>query len=786
MPRGIILFLFLRSLAYSQYVTYSVFPPEFLNSSGSKTLNAYSNGTIVGSLTVSANSPAFGQLPVDTTSISQGPAFRLVITSSGSPNLGSPTTLLEATTMDCRISIAQGHDTLYPAIYKLSGTLVFKGDKKTINGYTVSLPSFELIDGNTPLPVTIDIPILVTLGFLNVSPTPINMSVPEGGTSTMEIAIDSTVPNPVLVTQNSAWFTTGPGSGPNKASITVDAFNLLPGTYDSYALFNANSMPQLFVPVHLTVTKLPYQFTASPPSLTFFYTRGQPEPAPQTVTLQAAVPTNAQVTGYDSGWISAGSSPLFVQAQTPITVTPKMSSKPSGSHTTVLHIYDAHGEIYIPISLYVLDTPGTLNYSTQPAGVGSVEGPTSATNGSTVSLTARAAPGYVFSRWSGAISSIDNPVSVLVLGTMNIVAEFTSVTGNCTFTTSPARIAAPAAGDIGRIDIKTASGCGWSFTPPANWISFVGPSQGSGSGSVSYSIAANGTSAARQTTLLGASSAIAIEQAGSACANVFAAPPPAFAAAGGTASLTATGTAGCAITPSSADSWLAIAQSGSGPDSVNFNTTATAYTGTTARTTSVSLAGIRVPILQKGTRLDTVFADIGNSAFADYINVLERAGIADLCPTGFCPDARTTRAQMAEFLVHALLRTTTFLYPTTPVFTDVPATHPRFQWIQKLYELGITTGCGANKFCPDDSVSRGQMAVFLIRTRARITAANTFPYRPAGYFTDVPAQHSFFAYIQKLRDWGITAGCDANRFCPDDIVSRGQMSVFLVRGFLTP
>jgi hypothetical protein len=56
-----------------------------------------------------------------------------------------------------------------------------------------------------------------------------------------------------------------------------------------------------------------------------------------------------------------------------------------------------------------------------------------------------------------------------------------------------------------------------------------------------------------------------------------------------------------------------------------------------------------------------------------------------------------------------------FSYPTTPFFTDVPATLVQFQYIQKMYELGLTTGCTATQFCPTNNLTRQEIAVFLVR-----------------------------------------------------------------------
>jgi hypothetical protein len=51
--------------------------------------------------------------------------------------------------------------------------------------------------------------------------------------------------------------------------------------------------------------------------------------------------------------------------------------------------------------------------------------------------------------------------------------------------------------------------------------------------------------------------------------------------------------------------------------------------------------------------------------------------------------------------------------PATATFGDVPTGHPFFQFVEALVESGITAGCGGGNYCPDDPLTRGQMAVFL-------------------------------------------------------------------------
>ena len=53
--------------------------------------------------------------------------------------------------------------------------------------------------------------------------------------------------------------------------------------------------------------------------------------------------------------------------------------------------------------------------------------------------------------------------------------------------------------------------------------------------------------------------------------------------------------------------------------------------------------------------------------------------------------------------------------PPAATFGDVPTNHPYFQFIEALAESGITAGCGGGNYCPDNPVTRGQMAVFLAK-----------------------------------------------------------------------
>jgi hypothetical protein len=179
------------------------------------------------------------------------------------------------------------------------------------------------------------------------------------------------------------------------------------------------------------------------------------------------------------------------------------------------------------------------------------------------------------------------------------------------------------------------------------------------------------------------------------------------------------------------------------------------------------------------------FSDVPPSnAFFNFIKVMYETGITGGCATNpleYCPDATITRGEMAVFIITAMFGGSNFSYTTTPYFNDVPASNGFFKFIQKMKDLGISAGCGSNNFCPDDPVTRGEMAVFIMIARYGTIPLN-YPVFP--YFTDVSASSSYFPFIQKMAQLGITGGCAVGVYCPNDSLTRGQMAVFIVTGLL--
>ena len=178
-----------------------------------------------------------------------------------------------------------------------------------------------------------------------------------------------------------------------------------------------------------------------------------------------------------------------------------------------------------------------------------------------------------------------------------------------------------------------------------------------------------------------------------------------------------------------------------------------------------------------GGTADT-FTDDDTSVHEGSIEWLAAQGITRGCNppanTRYCPEQSVTRAQMATFLVRALN-----LPDGQERFVDVASSDTHARAIGALAKAGITLGCNPpsnTRFCPEQSVTRAQMATFIDR------ALNL----PNGQevFADVAAGDTHAGAIGDLARAGITVGCnppDNTRFCPDRAVTRGQMATFLKR-----
>ena len=180
------------------------------------------------------------------------------------------------------------------------------------------------------------------------------------------------------------------------------------------------------------------------------------------------------------------------------------------------------------------------------------------------------------------------------------------------------------------------------------------------------------------------------------------------------------------------------------------------------------------------------FSDVPTDYWAyTFIERFAARGITSGCGNGrYCPQDSVTRAQMAVFLERGI-NGGGFVPPaaTGDVFDDVAAGDFAASFIERLFADGITAGCGNNRYCPASQVTRAQMAVFLLRARH---GSDYSPPPATGAFADVNLNHWAIHWIEQLAAEGITAGCGNGNYCPEDPVTRAQMAVFIVRALLEP
>lgn len=178
------------------------------------------------------------------------------------------------------------------------------------------------------------------------------------------------------------------------------------------------------------------------------------------------------------------------------------------------------------------------------------------------------------------------------------------------------------------------------------------------------------------------------------------------------------------------------------------------------------------------------FTDDNGSVHEADIEAIALAGITRGCnpPVNdrYCPDASVTRAEMAAFLNRSISLTAS----STDFFADDDGNIFEAD-INAVAAAGVTMGCNppANtSYCPDRSITRAEMATMLTRA-FKYPASTVNPF-----FDDDGSIHE--EAINSIAAAGVTLGCnppDNSRFCPDDPVTRGQMASFLVRALgLTP
>ncbi len=169
------------------------------------------------------------------------------------------------------------------------------------------------------------------------------------------------------------------------------------------------------------------------------------------------------------------------------------------------------------------------------------------------------------------------------------------------------------------------------------------------------------------------------------------------------------------------------------------------------------------------------FCDTVGSTFADDIAWLQRTGITSGCDAiRFCPNDTVTRAEVATFL----WRLFGMIEPDPAfehTFDDIADGQYFTDPVRWMVDNGFTTGTTPTTFSPFATLTRAQFGTFLWRAAGRPD-----PMSPLE-FDDVDPEHYASTAIAWAKFVGITNGTSLSEFSPDASTTRGQIAAFLHR-----
>jgi len=221
----------------------------------------------------------------------------------------------------------------------------------------------------------------------------------------------------------------------------------------------------------------------------------------------------------------------------------------------------------------------------------------------------------VLSQWNGLVKTG---------GRLNIGRAITNPTV-CNFTLSQNSQSFNVGGGVGTVDVLVATNCDWTAASNAVWISVLSGPVGSGTSTVTFSVAANPNSSSRTGTMAIAGQTYTVTQAGVAGGCSFSINPTSqsFSSAGGSGTVDVSVGAGCNWSAVSNAAFITVTSgaSGSGSGMVSFsvmqNSSSSSRTGTitiAGQTFTVNQSGSAASCVSSITPLSRVFASNGGTS----------------------------------------------------------------------------------------------------------------------------------------------------------------------------
>jgi hypothetical protein len=182
------------------------------------------------------------------------------------------------------------------------------------------------------------------------------------------------------------------------------------------------------------------------------------------------------------------------------------------------------------------------------------------------------------------------------------------------------------------------------------------------------------------------------------------------------------------------------------------------------------------------------FTDVPRSSpFYRSIETVLHQGVTSGCGDRlYCPTDPLTRAQLAVFLLVSK-EGSGYAPPAcvegTERFADVPHFSPFCRWIEELARREIVGGCAAGLYCPDQPVSRQEMAYLSLFTKEGPVPYEDCVAGTPRIFSDVDHTNPFCPWIEELARRGVVAGCAPGTYCPLQDTSREQAAAFMAGTF---
>ncbi|MFO7695154.1 MAG: BACON domain-containing carbohydrate-binding protein, partial [Vicinamibacterales bacterium] len=147
-----------------------------------------------------------------------------------------------------------------------------------------------------------------------------------------------------------------------------------------------------------------------------------------------------------------------------------------------------------------------------------------------------------------------------------------------------------AAGGAGSIAVTTESGCSWTGSSAASWITATGGTSASGPGTFTFNVASLSGTASRTGSLNVAGQTVSVTQQGQSCTYTLQPASRTIGAAGATWSFDVNTNAACSWTVATTAPWLSVVAGGSGSGNATVTYQAAANPDAASRTGSLTLA----------------------------------------------------------------------------------------------------------------------------------------------------------------------------------------------------